>query len=392
MIEQEDAGFSAQPRLVCVDHTRDPALAAVIADLADADACDFCGREGHAIAADTDGVLDHISRSLFREYARAVEVLYIDEGDYVGPRWDIDELLDVHGAELDEPFGTFVCDAFADTVFAERQPYHPLPGEALRLSWQALAETVTHHSRFFFADENPSADEDDPTPTGAALLAEIGRLVERFGLVRELGDGELLWRIRLHSVKEGETVATATELGAPPERVASQSRMSPAGIPMLYAADELETAIAETPEPEHGESQMSTAGLWRPLRPCRIIDLTGLPPVPSIFETDEALLAIRQPLHFLTAFDWALRQPVHDPSRVHIDYVPSQLVCEWLRLRFAPGGAPIDGLAWESVKRPGSRNVVLWVRNEQCLEVGEEMPPWRKGALAVELVAVRRLQ
>ena len=40
---------------------------------------------------------------------------------------------------------------------------------------------------------------------------------------------------------------TAEELGPPPQDKAIQSnRMSPAGVPMLYASDQTETALRET--------------------------------------------------------------------------------------------------------------------------------------------------
>lgn len=118
-----------------------------------------------------------------------------------------------------------------------------------------------------------------------------------------------------------------------------------------------------------------TAGLWRPRRACRIVDLTLLPDVPSIFDPDENRLAQRESLSFLHAFRRALQSPVDNPDRIHIDYVPSQLVGEWIRHFMRVGGQAIDGLAWDSARRPGSRCVVLWVARDQCLEVGDDLPP-----------------
>ena len=80
-----------------------------------------------------------------------------------------------------------------------------------------------------------------------AFLDEIGNLVPEFGLVRELDPEATLYRVRVCDADEPQ-LAGAKDIGAPPAAYASQSRMSPAGIPIeVYTALERETALAENP-------------------------------------------------------------------------------------------------------------------------------------------------
>ena len=87
--------------------------------------------------------------------------------------------------------------------------------------------------------------------------------------------------------------------------------------------------------------------------------------------------------------------PIEHDDRVHIDYVPTQVVGEYLRHLFRGAeGRPVDGIAWESAQRASGRNVVLFVRNELCLEPDEPAPAgfWDEGKLALRLASSRSLE
>ena len=91
-------------------------------------------------------------------------------------------------------------------------------------------------------------------------------------------DAELF---RARYQRPGEVLRTASELGPPPVEAAIQSnRMSPPGIPMFYASDNIETAIRETA----AAPASFAVGTFRPRRNATILDLSGLLEIPSIFE------------------------------------------------------------------------------------------------------------
>src|SRR5687767_9523180 len=107
----------------------------------------------------------------------------------------------------------------------------------------------------------PGEEDGDPSAAvreGAAMLAEIARLVREWRPVRDLRTDQNLYRVRVRD--QGKEVDAATDLGAPPDEFASQSRMSPAGIPMFYGALELETEIAETVDAEKDRGQVPCVG------------------------------------------------------------------------------------------------------------------------------------
>lgn len=134
-------------------------------------------------------------------------------------------------------------------------------------------ETVKHKQRFFSLTSTRGINDADGAGArirrGGELLDELGRLIREYGLVVDLPAGHLLYRVRIPRVREQFTSAKA--LGAPPPRAASQSRMSLAGIPMFYAGDEPETALAETYDPRRTKRRGRTTGTFKTRETCRIV-------------------------------------------------------------------------------------------------------------------------
>jgi len=128
-------------------------------------------------------------------------------------------------------------------------------------------------------------------------------------------------------------------------------------------------------------------------RAARIVDLDRLPPVPSFFDLSAQAVRDRPSLGFLAGFRRDVSASIEHDDRIHIDYVPTQVVGEYLRHLFRDGdGRPVDGIAWESAQRAGGRNLVLFVRNEQCLEADAPAPVgWDEGKLALRLASSRPL-
>lgn len=382
MIEQGELGFSAPPGyFVCDRHVVDDALASVIREAASEHACDFCDhRAEEPIAADADIVLEHIAHCLQREWTDPANVLFFDseEGEWAGTVSDFAEVL---GEEEEWPFTgdgfeTFVIDAFRDSAWTSRDPAALGENEALQFSWTLFKETVKHRVRFLFVLLDGSAEgagDDEPgwpVRLGSAMLAELGRLISRYGLTVDLPQGTELHRVRVHSTQQRPTAART--LGTPPAEYARQSRMSPAGIAMFYGATDTGTACAETLTED---VEAATAAMFTTTRAARIVDLDRLPTVPSFFDLSEEATASRPALGFLAGFRRDVSARIERDDRIHTEYVPTQVVCEYLRHLFRDDdGRPVDGLAWESAQRKGGRNIVLFVENEQCLEPHEPLP------------------
>src|SRR5206468_10715826 len=100
-----------------------------------------------------------------------------------------------------------------------------------------------------------------------------------FGLVRALPAGREIFRGRQEATA---TDQTCRALGSPPAERASQSRMSPAGIPMFYGAFSPRVAHAETYSAKKG--RFLTIGRFVTARPLLVLDISQAPPLPSLFQ------------------------------------------------------------------------------------------------------------
>ncbi|MFS0754478.1 RES family NAD+ phosphorylase [Noviherbaspirillum sp. 1P10PC] len=218
---------------------------------------------------------------------------------------------------------------------------------------KARAEIFFHH--------NGRDDQDSFTP--ASLLSRIAQASEALGLIVELPAGLSLWRART-DLPKGQRVV-ASDFGPPPLKLALQSnRMNPAGIPMLYLASSATTALKET------RTKQAKVGLWRSIRPIRILDLRHLPPVPGIFAEEPRKQALT--LSFLHDFANDIMKPVARNNEVHIDYLPSQVVTEFMRdYEFSDGA--LDGVAYGSTVHQPGWNVALFLGP---IDLGLATPGW----------------
>jgi hypothetical protein len=314
--------------------------------------CDFCGKFDSS-TVEFHKVVTRIEHCIERYYGRAVEQLgYCSaEGGYLGEHWNSWDMLDKVGLTLPRDHTGSLYSAIAGDMADE--PWCDFDVGALDLdhalwsSWESFCQTVKHKRRFFFHNSGRD-DQDSFTP--ASLLNSIARASEALGLVVELPAGLRLWRAR-PDIPKGSRVG-ASDFGPPPLEFAHQSnRMNPAGIPMLYLASSPTTALKET------RAAQAKVGLWRSIRPMRILDLRRLPPVPGIFSEEARTQALT--LSFLHDFANDIMEPVARNNQVHIDYLPSQVVTEFMRDYGFLDGA-LDGVAYGSTVHRRGWNVAFF--------------------------------
>jgi len=119
----------------------------------------------------------------------------------------------------------------------------------------------------------------------------------------------------------------ASTLGSPPLMRASANRMSPAGISMFYGCDDIPTVVAEIGS--HTAKRFAVIGAFETTRLLQMINLAALPLVPSVFDPEQRKYYYE--LMFLHGFARDLRAPVALDGREHIEYVPTQVVTEYMR-------------------------------------------------------------
>ena len=245
-----------------------------------------------------------------------------------------------------------------------------LKSSGLYDTWSEFKHRVRHFSRYF--------DPSDQTRSRDAIIGQVIRfIVER--LEAGLSTGDRVWRARimnsgrfpsppawgsndpafLQAVGKATAEAKAlceANLGPAPLRVASNNRMSPAGISYMYLADSPLTAIAEI-RPQVGDRVW--VGEFEVTKQLRIADLSNerIFQQRSLFapgfSTDEKPFSA-----FLKSFVQEVSRPIH-PNESALEYVNTQVLCEIIRFRGFDGICFRSSVSAES-ESAGGRNYVLF--------------------------------
>lgn len=189
-----------------------------------------------------------------------------------------------------------------------------------------------------------------------AILKKFRDAIFTHELIVEIEANRLdIYRARMH--KRQKRQLNFSELGPPPEEIAQANRLSPAGITMFYGALEEETAIIEVLDINKPDYFITT-GRFSNLKALRLIDFTQLNWI-SIF--DEANEKKRETYVLLSQFLEDLTKPISNDGSQHIEYIPTQVVTEYLKSSFnSELNQEIHGLIFPSTKRKGHENVVLF--------------------------------
>ncbi|HLY22029.1 MAG TPA: HEPN-associated N-terminal domain-containing protein [bacterium] len=384
---------------VCPNCFGDEELRNFIEGAAAALECDFCGaRSDVPIAASLDVVADHIAEYLHLEYTDPADSgLPFDsgEGGYQGTTYSTEELLrDEISLELPRDRDGRLLDALVQEIdrtpasvgfWAEEDPFGLPEQEQLRLSWESFAEFVMHQRRFFFRHTDLPEPEwwETELLTPDKLLQQIGERAIDVGLIAKLSAGTLVYRARHQP--DGAVYDTEEALGPPPAERARQNRMSPAGIPMFHAAEDIETAVAEV----YREPGDYAVGGFVTTRAAWILDLHDVPAVPSYFSETHGWE--RKALMFLRAFATDISKPITQDGREHIEYAPTQVLTEYFRTQVRYADARLEGVSFTS-SRTGRRNYTLFLLKDDEMRPEPTGTDRREALLRFEdLSVVRRL-
>jgi len=329
-MDEEERGWHSVPdKFVCKDCLNDSYLKDAVEENAESPRCDYCDNVtlgGTPIAARIDVVTDHVASALRFEYTDpANELPYCSrEGGFQGVVHSTDDL--VADLEISDQEGLVedVCCSIDQTDWCDRN-YFCLPTDRLLIqSWHDFCETVKHRLRYLFLlDFNRADVASDRLGPGGTLLA-ITQALERAELYRPLEAGSYIYRARCHREERA-----LDDLGPPRAHQAKTSnRLSPVGIPIFYGALDEDTACAEAAASNRDRSYV-TVGRYCLATDLTVIDLASELVLPSIF--DEEQRDLRPTVRFLTDFAKDVSKPITKDGREHINYVPTQIVSEYMR-------------------------------------------------------------
>lgn len=190
----------------------------------------------------------------------------------------------------------------AATRFIAKQPQG-----GLRLEhWAELRKEIREVNRFF--------------PESSLSESSISRIFDL--LEFDLEDVELF---RARVVASGETLA-AEQMGAPPAQVATAGRANPVGIPYLYLASDVETALSEI-KPQVGSEALLCAFRRSQEDRIRVVDLVDPRRRISPFKWSSEIAELRSTIPLIEELGLELSIPVQASSAA-VDYLASQYLCE----------------------------------------------------------------
>lgn len=365
---EEQRFLSPGNKHVCADCFSDYAIIGFIRNEGDLGQCDYCNRI--TVVAHIEDVFNFILDGIESEWGHPENSVgwSSEEGGWMGAKvLDSHELIDeleleFHQSSLRNDF----VRAIMDQQWCKDDPYAGEEYEEVISQWEYFSQQVKYKSRYvFYRMENANYLNEFVEPY--EVLDYIGRAIQKLGLVKELAT-EPIFRARLH--KDNENYTQAEELGPPPiERCIYSNRMSPAGIPMFYGAFNAKTAFDETVSLKDDLQTRATIGQFKLVKPIKVVNLTQLPAVPSLF--DEEQRTWRQSIFFLREFIDDLSKPIIKDGREHIDYVPTQIVTEYIRHIFKlENGTKICGIVYPSSRDTNGKACVLFADQANCENIG----------------------
>ena len=379
--ELSGRGFgTAEAESVCMQCVTGDALRTELCDDLDFYTCSFCGRSVDEAAEDP---IAASFDSLMYAVMRGVHFLYVSF-DESGAKWDEGDLI---GGPLTDSYDVAyevcegqVSDAVLDVVqrtidpeqWAESHISESPLDVALRWGWEAFQRKVMHESRFVFLSrtEESSGHPDDFTTEG--LLRRIEKIILVNDLLVTVTAGQRYWRGRLvGSESQVSDYMSAASLGSPPANRASNSRMSPAGISVFYGSLDVETVVAEIGA--HSTLKHAVVGQFETIRDLKFLNLVDLPVLPSIF-ADATLPQTYFERKFLRTFAADIAKPIALDGREHIEYVPTQVLMEYLR--YVPE-FDVHGVLFKSAQNEGV-NCIIFADASACVNAEpSDRPAWR---------------
>jgi hypothetical protein len=127
---------------------------------------------------------------------------------------------------------------------------------------------------------------------------------------------------------------------------------------MTYVSEAIETALRETA----AEAGTYAVGSFRALREITVLDLAELPPIPSLFAEIPRSLEYdpRRTLIFLHEIARDISRPIAHDDHIHVEYVPTQVVTEYMRTVQTEDGRQLDGIRYRSARHDDGISIVLF--------------------------------
>lgn len=167
----------------------------------------------------------------------------------------------------------------------------------------------------------------------------------------QIRKGTVLYRARI--TPDGRNKLKTNEMGCPPKERATAGRANPVGIPYLYLCNKIETTFYEV---RAVYLDRLSIGKFTVRRDLNIVDFSNKISLFFTYTDSESNFSIIDIVKRKILFD-KISADLSKPLRrfdTEIEYVPTQLICEYCKQNGA------DGIRFNSSLHQGGTNVVLF--------------------------------
>ena len=354
-----------QDKYICPDHFSDTGLQDVIKQEGRVGECSYC-KENRIVMNmldfvrlvrekldaefdDVDNAMLPLEDSVFDDYEESVPY-YIRFCGYAAPSYcekydNTEEIVNrLLGIIEPEALLNDILRGLPEHGWISKHPFTASLDDELNVRWYHFSNRVKHKQRFTFLASKEFSGQSAEYHNGMFdILTELGAMIHQFGICENMECGTVIYRARL---LEKDISPVFDEITCPPDNIARQNRMSPAGVSMFYGAFDEETARKEcTPQSNHDGKGQFLIGQFKPKRTLLLINLTALP-APSFWHDNRQT---REALAFMHIFHNEITKKIMSDDRIHTEYVPSQVFTEYLRYMFKfESRIDVDGLIYKS--------------------------------------------
>lgn len=337
--------------MICTDCVKLDSLKLYISQNSKVRECDFCKASKKCV--DKKQFYTHLENQLFKaltptDYLSSFEQMMIFEcGSSEPPVYTLSEFIqdadDVVIEEAVEEFLDWLPEKY-NTDENGNEALYVLDNGTLEHNdyadkWEKFVKEIHHGRRFFNKKTQEFLD---------SLLATIdqgGKL--HSDVVDGVDCDTSLFRARIASGKdqiEKVNAEPAAQLGPVPEKLASNQRMTPAGISAMYCSLDRNTCLCEL-RTIVGDTAIS--GEFRPIKPLKLLNLSALASV-DFTVGDFLSEGWRKHAHaseFFKEMVYKLSRPLGRQDE--LGYLSTQVFFEYLRVKYHK---EVDGVKFSSVQ------------------------------------------
>jgi hypothetical protein len=348
-------------KLICSNCIVEDYIRKYIRENGKVDYCSYCKVKKKVI--EFEKVVEIIEDGFSYIYDDPANGLGFIDGKYIEGTSELRDTFDLLIEYFDSEekiFEDLVC-CLPDHQWCKKDFYALDDSEENIATWNSFKNLTKYKFRYFFNIMNYFSNYGySKYKNPNDILEEILEISNRLKLFSKVKKGTIIYRAR--SGKH----TSSNELCSPaPHESIYSNRFSPAGISMFYGAVDEDTCLDEI-----GEKNDCSIGKWEVLQDILIYDLTYkfefknskyfYNEFPSIF--DDRHRKYYHDYEFILDFASDISEKVIKNKNENIDYIPTQIVTEYLKLN----KKDLKGISYYSTIS-GQKNYCLFLDKQQCM-------------------------